>query len=203
MRWHPLMICFASIYNISLVGHINYYASHIHVSWSCLAKAPFVTIHTCTILKLLLAFQKRLIIKTGQLDSCPERNKYVLLILNEMLIREDLVYNKHSGEFIGFANLGKANSQLDAFKHAMLSDEPIKPSLVKTIIVFMVRDLFDKLQFVHAQFPHCQLRKDKHYQPFWEAVCLLETCGLKVIYVDNHFFHALLCSICSSQLIGS
>ena len=100
---------------------------------AALPKHPFVTIHTCTILKLLLAFQKRLIIKTGQLDSCPERNKYVLLILNEMLIREDLVYNKHSGEFIGFANLGKA-SQLDAFKHAMLSDEPIKPGLVKTII---------------------------------------------------------------------
>lgn len=29
--------------------------------------------------------------------SCTERNKYVIVILDEMHVRENLVYNKHTG----------------------------------------------------------------------------------------------------------
>ena len=29
--------------------------------------------------------------------SCPERDKYIIIILDEMHIREDLVYDKHTG----------------------------------------------------------------------------------------------------------
>lgn len=39
-------------------------------------------------------------------DRLDEWQKYVIVILDEMHIKEDLVYEKHSGEFIGFANLG-------------------------------------------------------------------------------------------------
>ena len=74
------------------------------------------------------------------------------------------MYDKHTGELIGFVNLGKINSQLDAFEHAMSSAEPIKPSIAKTIMVFMVRGLFSKLQFAYAQFPCCQVRGDKRFE---------------------------------------
>lgn len=39
-------------------------------------------------------------------DRLDEWQKYVIVILDEMHIKEDLVHEKHSGEFIGFANLG-------------------------------------------------------------------------------------------------
>ena len=32
--------------------------------------------------------------KTAKVDSCPERDKCVILLVDEMYIKEDLVYNK-------------------------------------------------------------------------------------------------------------
>ena len=52
--------------------------------------------------------------------------------------------------------------------------------LAKTIVVFMVRGLFSKLQFPYAQFPCDNLSGDLLYDPFWEAVGRLENCGFKV-----------------------
>ena len=40
--------------------------------------------------------------KAAKVESCPEREKCTILLLDEMYIREDLVYNKHSGEMVGF-----------------------------------------------------------------------------------------------------
>ena len=121
-----------------------------------------------------------MLIKAIEISTCPERNKCVLLLLDEMHVREGLVYDKHCGELIGFTNLGDVNSRLDAFEQALSSNSEHQPALAKTVMVFMVRGLFSKLQFAYAQFPCSQVRGDKLYHPFWEAVCRLENCGLKV-----------------------
>ena len=39
--------------------------------------------------------------------TCPEREKWVILLLDKMHIREDLVFDKHTGAMIGYANLGE------------------------------------------------------------------------------------------------
>ena len=59
--------------------------------------------------------------------------------------------DKHKGELIGSANLGDINDQLDAYEKA-LSDDQEPPSLTKSVLVFMVRGVFTKLQFACAQF---------------------------------------------------
>ena len=38
-----------------------------------------------------------------------EWQKCVVLVFDEMHIREDLIYNKHTGELVGFADLGEVN----------------------------------------------------------------------------------------------
>ena len=53
-----------------------------------------------------------MLFKAVKMEHCPEREKLVLLLLDEMHIREDIVYDKHSGEMIGFANLGEINEHL-------------------------------------------------------------------------------------------
>ena len=47
--------------------------------------------------------------QAAKVDTCPEREKCVLFLLDEMHTREDIVFDKHSGEMISFANLGKIN----------------------------------------------------------------------------------------------
>ena len=48
------------------------------------------------------------------------------------------------------------------------------------MIVFMVRGLFNCLQFAYAQFPCDELSGELLYNPFWEAVMRIENGGLKV-----------------------
>ena len=103
--------------------------------------------------------------EAADVKTCPERNKCVLLLLDEMHVREDLVYDKHTGELIGFTNLGDINNHLDAYEKALSTDEK-PPSLAKSGQVFMVRGLFTKLQFAYAQFPCSILTGEKLYKPF-------------------------------------
>ena len=63
--------------------------------------------------------------------------RHVVLILDEMHIREDLVYDKHTGALIGFANLGNINHHLQQFKQFCKSDNITEP-LAKSMLVLMV-----------------------------------------------------------------
>jgi hypothetical protein len=50
-----------------------------------------------------LAF-RMMLTHSCKLSTCEEFQKYVVLVMDEMHIREDLVYDKHSGELVGFVN---------------------------------------------------------------------------------------------------
>ena len=41
------------------------------------------------------------LMEAAELATCPEFKKYVLLLLDEMHVKEDLVYDKHTGMFVG------------------------------------------------------------------------------------------------------
>ena len=105
-----------------------------------------------------------MLMEAVQVDTCAERDKYVSILMDEMYIREDIVYEKHSGKMIGFANLGDVNNHLaileqiqctTADQSTMLSPDRL---VAKTMMVFMVRGLFNKVQFSYAQFPCNQLK---------------------------------------------
>ena len=92
--------------------------------------------------------------------------------MDEMHVREDLVYDKHSGELIGFMNLGDMNNHLIRLQEAT-EEEKIK-ALAKSLLVIMVRGLFSSLQFPYAQFACLNLTGDLMFDVFWEAVERLE-----------------------------
>ena len=89
-----------------------------------------------------------LLSRAAKVESCSERDKYTLLLLDEMHIREDIVYDKHSGEMIGFTNLGEITEHLLVFEKQICGDQP---HLAKTMMVF------NSLQFAYAQFPCAEL----------------------------------------------
>ena len=45
-----------------------------------------------------------------KVGSCRQREKYVILLIDEVHIREDLVYDKHTGDNIWFCHLGRCQS---------------------------------------------------------------------------------------------
>ena len=121
-----------------------------------------------------------MLMKSAKVESCPEREKCVILLLDEMHICEDLVFDKHTGAMIGYANIGDINEHLLQFERSLSDSAVATPKLAKTMMAFMVRGLFSKLQFAYTQFPCADLLGDLLYEQFWEAVCRLETCGFKV-----------------------
>ena len=122
-----------------------------------------------------------MLMKAANVDKCAERNKYVILLFDEMHIRQDIVFDRHSRQIIGFANLGDTNQHLLDFEQSLVHTSRPAPKRAKTMAVLMVRGLFSKLQFPYAQFPSAELTGDLLYEPLWEAVKRIERCGLKVI----------------------
>jgi hypothetical protein len=52
-----------------------------------------------------------MLIKAANLQECQDHQKYVAVIFDEVHIRADLVYNKHTGELVGFCNFGDINNK--------------------------------------------------------------------------------------------
>ena len=91
----------------------------------------------------------------SSIDLSSERKRYVILVMDEVHMKEDLVYNKHSGKLIGFVNLGETNNQLLSFESALASDGVNHP-LANSMLVLMVRGLFNRLKFPY-QYMRCLL----------------------------------------------
>ena len=100
--------------------------------------------------------------------------------MDEVYIKDDLVYDKHNGVMIGFCNLGDTNNQLLQFESSLNNDTAM-PSLATSMLVLMVRGLFSKLVFPYAQFSCCKLSGELLVDPVWEAVSRLERQGFRVM----------------------
>ena len=52
------------------------------------------------------------LVEEAKLTNILEHQRYIALVFDEVKIKEDLVYNKHSGEMIGFVDLTDINAHL-------------------------------------------------------------------------------------------
>ena len=134
----------------------------------------------------------RQLLQAANLSSCPEWHKLVVLLLDEMHIREDLVYDKHTGRMIAFTNLGDINNHLLAFERSVEENRTEGNVLAKTMMAFMVRGLFTPLRYAYAQFPCAKVTGDLLVEPFWKAVYRLERMGFKVSSVVMIFLCMLI-----------
>jgi len=93
------------------------------------------------------------------------------ILIDEMHIREDLVYFKHTGQLCGFANMGDIDEQLLTYEKVLNNPYDTSPRpLAKTMMTFMVKGLFTDLQFPYAFFPCCDVSNDLLHRPLWECI---------------------------------
>ena len=115
-----------------------------------------------------------------------EKDEYVALVFDEMKVREDLVFDKHSCRLIGFVNLEEINDTTNSFEKQCKDGEQSiisEDSVATHMLAFMIRRLFTNLEFVFAQFPTNGVTGDSLFPIVWEAIRNIEECGLKVIVV--------------------
>ena len=104
--------------------------------------------------------------------------KYAILLMDEMKIQENLVWDKHTGDLIGFVDLGDT--------------ELIYATLQKTdqiashVLVFLVRSIVNPTKFSLANFAATNATSVQLFPLFWKAVGILEeNVGMKVVGVTN------------------
>ena len=179
-RWHPSMIKWCL--------YLRHQSSH---AYEMLRKSGCIqlpsqrtlrdyTHHTSSTAGFSVDIDIQLIEDAG-LPNFPEHEKYVCLIGDEMHIKEDLVFDKFSGELIGFINLGEINQHLLELENHLLSYSDYTPSLATTVFMFMVRGLFNSLKFPYAAFPAKTISADQLLPLYMEAIFRLERCGFRVV----------------------
>ena len=111
MRWHPVMVRWC-IYlrHISGKGY-----SQLRDS-GCLSLPSQRTLRDYTYYnKACIGFSTGTdeeLLKLLESRGYEEWQKMVVLLIDEMYIKEDMVYNKHTGRIIGFTDLGDVNNHL-------------------------------------------------------------------------------------------
>jgi len=75
--------------------------------------------------------------------------KYVGIVLDEIYVKESLVYDKHSGSLTGYSDMGEVNNLFMELEQEKKS-ATYRRSLAKCVLVFMIRGLFTTLKFPYA-----------------------------------------------------
>ena len=86
---------------------------------------------------------------------------------------QDLVWDKHAGELIGFVDLGDIDTN-----YATLKDVQ---QLATHVLVFLVKSIVNPLSFSLATFATNGATAYQIFPIFWKAVNILENMDLKVI----------------------
>ena len=181
MRWHPMMIRWCL--NLKLLSSSSYHA----LRTSGFLKLPSErTLRDYThFFKSTAGFQmevEEMLVRDMKLDELPDWKKHVVLLLDEMKVKESLVYDKHEAQVVGYVDLGNVNDQLDKFERET-GDAVEPPPVANHILAIMVRGIFIHLRFPYAHFPTRSVHGDYLFSIVWEAIERLENLGLKVLVV--------------------
>lgn len=179
MRWHPMLIKWCI--------HLRMLSSSCYNSLRSAGVLRLPSERTLrdytNVIKSRSGFQCEVdeqLLKEAKLEDSAEHRKYVSLVFDEVKIKEDLVYNKHTGELIGFVNITDINHHLTAFEHHC-HGEVHSHEVATHMLVFMVRGLFTRLKFPYVQFSVATASGDILHPIVWQCIEHLEMVGIKVL----------------------
>lgn len=107
--------------------------------------------------------------------------KYVVVVLDEMYIKEGLVFQKSSGALIGYQDLGEINNILHDTKRQIENPSNCNRPLAKRMLVCMVRGIFSSLKFPYAQFPASSTKGGDLFPLFRQVISRLTRLGIHVL----------------------
>ena len=91
-----------------------------------------------------------------------------------MKIQNDLVYDKNTGDLIGYVDLGDADVNCATLQNM--------DRIASHVLVFLVKSVMNPLSYSLATFSTHGITSYQMFPLFWRAVAILElTCNLKVI----------------------
>ena len=162
MRWHPLFIKW-----FLYLRHLSGKAYDTLRESGCISLLSQRTLRDYShAVKASAGFSDevdRQLLDGAKLLSSPTYHSIVCILIDEMHIKEDLVYEKHSGRLVGFVDIGDINNHLTKFEQSLDGDGT---KAAKLMVVFMVKGLFSNLSFPFAQFPCFKLAGEQLFNLF-------------------------------------
>ena len=122
-----------------------------------------------------------MLIHEAKLSTLTELEQHIVILFDELKIKEGLVYKQNTENIIGFVELGGINDILSKLEEVDESGSTQHPAIAKHILCIMVRGIFIDLRFPFAHFPTKELTGECLYNIMYEAIERLETIGFKVI----------------------
>ena len=168
MRWHPYMIKWAL--QLKMLSSSCYHT---------LRTAGFITMPSERTLRDYTHFFKNkpgffrelndMLVKEAEKDGLTARGNHVIIVFDEMKVKEDLVYSKYDSDVVGFVDLGGFDSDLRELERRSLGKE-VFTDVATHMLVFMVRGLTSQLRFPYAHFPSDCVTADALMSIVWERV---------------------------------
>ena len=180
-RWHPMIVKWCL--NMRLISGASYHA---------MRTGGFISLPSERTLRDYTNYIKatpglhfdtlKQMKEQSKVSEMPAAKSYVTILLDEMKVKEDIVYDKPTGSMISFVNLGSINEQLRKAAEVDVA-ETNHPPVADHILAIMVRGLFFKFEFPLAHYPSRGVTGDELLPIVWEVVRLVESTELKVIAI--------------------
>ena len=120
------------------------------------------------------------------MEELPGWKKYVVVMIDEIKLKESLVYDKHSSHIIGFIDIGDVGNQLNQLEEKYGADTHVHHRPIAThMLVLMVRGIFFKMEYPYAHFPTKRLTATSLSSIVWQGIERLEFLGFKVLAVTG------------------
>ena len=119
---------------------------------------------------------------TKRVHKLPKDRKYHVLMTDEMYISKNLVYNKHTGELVGYTHLDHVDQELKALD--LFFNDPkaeLKKEVATKIMAYLVKGVANDVKEVVAIYGVHNFTPKQMCAWTWEIISALERNGIRVI----------------------
>lgn len=122
------------------------------------------------------------------LKSCNFSESYYIVLLDEIDVIDNLVYQKSNNELIGFVKLSDVKSEMDKIEEFIVADKCLdhRPIPSYSMLVYMVKGISNNVREVVGLLDAENDSPQKVYDATWDVISTLEQNNFKVIgFVSN------------------
>lgn len=124
--------------------------------------------------------------REANMHKLSDWKRHVTVLIDEMKIKENLVYDKHETNIVGFVDIGDVGNELSNLESLYMNKSVAShPTVATHMLVVMVRGVFLHLEYPYAHFPMHHLTASSLFLIMWEGIEHLEALGFKVIAITG------------------
>ena len=177
IRYHPLVICYClsvAAKSSSAYDEIRY--DEKTGTWFSMLPSRCRLWDYKNYIKPQCGFNSRIVNELrNKIENFSENEKFVVLLMDKMKIQENLVWDKHSGELIGYVDLINVN-----LNYATLSKVE---EIATHVLVFLIQSIVNPLKFSLANFATTGETATQMFLLLWKGISICEMNMLKVLAV--------------------